>query len=243
MAQVHRGKNHLKTTARRYLNFSLLGILPVLFLIVAVGVYNVQITGYQPYLFAVVSALVSAYFWRKRKFLTPGIAGEDLALAVSAKLPDHYHVFNNLRVAHDGQGSELDLVIVGEKGVFVVEVKNHNGTIIGHEKDKEWTQHKVGRGGGRYSKQMYNPIKQVGTQVFRLAKNLNERKIPAWVQGVVFFTNPKADVKVQSTDVPVVASGQELFAYLNRYQPRQKLDSKTIDLITKFLLSKQERVA
>ena len=79
--------------------------------------------------------------------LISGMNGERIATKVLAALPDGYTVFQNLIVIYNNKESEIDNIVVGRRGVFIVEVKNHNGHIAGDLNAIYWTQHKVGRGG------------------------------------------------------------------------------------------------
>ena len=56
----------------------------------------------------------------------PGAAGERRVIEALAALDDSYYVFWNVRVAGHpgGQPTQLDLVVVGPTGIFLVEVKN-----------------------------------------------------------------------------------------------------------------------
>ena len=121
--------------------------------------------------------------------LASGIHGERVATKVLAALPDSYTVFQNVMVTYDNKKSEIDNIIVGRSGVFIVEVKNHNSRIVGDFKDIYWTQHKVGRGGTPYKNKVYNPVKQVGTHIYCLANYLRQNGINTYIEGMVYFVN------------------------------------------------------
>ena len=87
----------------------------------------------------------------KCQTLASGLEGEQAAAQVLCRLPDSYSCYQNLRVFYDGKESEMDMVVVGPTGVFIVEVKNQNGTIIGDWDQPYWTQEKIGQKGGQYS--------------------------------------------------------------------------------------------
>lgn len=68
-------------------------------------------------------------------------------------------VFKNLlvpRMTGPTATSEIDLLMVHEKGIFVCESKNYSGWIFGNESQQNWT---VSLKGGR-KEHFYNPIKQ-----------------------------------------------------------------------------------
>ena len=131
---------------------------------------------------------------------------------------------------------------MGENGVFVIETKNHNGTIVGNTADERWTQHKVGQKGGQYSKDMYSPVKQVGTHVFRLSKFLKQNGINVWVQGIVYFSTYQAVVEVNenlNNAPPVFAASEdgvrEMVHYISDYNRKNKVDKTTFEKIVNLL--------
>ena len=145
-----------------------------------------------------------------------GQAGENATADFIAQFPDSYSGFQNLKVTYEGKQSEIDMVVVGPTGVYIIETKNHNGHIRGSFESHDWMQYKVGRAGGQYSKEFYSPVKQVGTHVYRLAHYLRLRGAQVHVDAMVFFTNPAATVEVYGTpgNIPVYAgqTGAELIA-------------------------------
>lgn len=57
------------------------------------------------------------------------------------KLQGKYKLFNSVYLPRDGEKTtEVDLIIVHEKCIFIVEVKNYSGTITGDKNDKKWIQ-------------------------------------------------------------------------------------------------------
>lgn len=178
---------------------------------------------------------------RKYSILRSGVDGERQTQKTVSRLSDNYAAISNVKV-EAGYESELDLVVVGDNGVFVIETKNHNGTIVGNTADERWTQHKVGQKGGQYSKDMYSPVKQVGTHVFRLSKFLKQNGINVWVQGIVYFSNYQAVVEVNqnlNNAPPVFAVSEdgerELVRYIGNYEGKNKIDKNTFEKIVNLL--------
>lgn len=143
---------------------------------------------------------------RKGEILQAGLEGESDAAKILSKLPDSFTVFQNVDVTYDGKSSEIDSIAVGETGVFIIETKNHKGYITGSVEDKEWHQYKTGRKGGSYSKKLYNPVKQVGTHVYRVAHYLRENGVKVHVTGAVYFTNEECTLDIgKIKDIPVLS--------------------------------------
>ncbi len=173
-----------------------------------------------PMLVFVGGCLMASVEWREATIVRTGLIGERAATGVVSRLPDTYTVFTGLQVAYEDKQCELDLTVVGPSGVFVIEVKNHNGTIRGDREAHNWKQFKVGRKGTPYQKTLHSPIRQVRTHVYCLAGILEMRDIRVFVKDGVFFANPATVVELagNSTRTPVFVAredgGRELLRYL-----------------------------
>lgn len=161
--------------------------------------------------------------------------GEEHARNNLMRLSNDYTILCDVLIEVDGKKSQLDFVVVGQTGIFVNEIKNLNGSITGREEDQQWRQDKVGRQGGNYSKSFYNPVKQVGTHVYRLSKLLQSHRINVWIQGVVYFTNPKTHVLVQTTKIPVYAQveggANEVISYIQDQHERKLTNQQVNDIV------------
>lgn len=125
-----------------------------------------------------------------------GEVGEDATAHLISQLPQGYYGFRNVYVTYDGKQSEIDMVVVGKTGVFIIETKHLNGYVVGNYESHDWILHKIGRRGGSYSKEFYSPVKQVGTHVYRLANFMRSQGVNVRVEAMVFFTNPNTNVTV-----------------------------------------------
>ena len=82
-----------------------------------------------------------------------------LEYAVSSRsISGNCFVFRNLYIQHgtENRYSEIDLLLVHERGIFVFESKNYSGWIFGGETDLYWTQ----RFASGETHRFYNPIRQ-----------------------------------------------------------------------------------
>ena len=61
----------------------------------------------------------------------------------------------------NGETSEIDVLYITQKGIFVIESKNYSGWVFGSEKNYQWT---VSLSNGIKNK-LYNPIKQNQTHI------------------------------------------------------------------------------
>ena len=78
-------------------------------------------------------------------------------------------VLRNLYIPIGKETTEIDLVMIHEKGILVFESKYYGGWIYGTRKNEYWTQ-KFPNG---KSYQFYNPMKQNQTHIKALAEYLN----------------------------------------------------------------------
>lgn len=66
-------------------------------------------------------------------------------------------ILRNVYLPKDnGETSEIDVLYITQKGIFVFESKNYSGWIFGDEKGQYWTAMLPNRQKNRF----YNPIKQ-----------------------------------------------------------------------------------
>jgi hypothetical protein len=159
-----------------------------------------------------LGAVLLASLWNQGARHLHGASGEDRALGHPvvypgslAELPDHYIVFNNLEVPTENGGKrELDQVVLGRNGLFVVEVKHLRGEISGSDTDRNWQQVKRSQAGHAYTTAVRNPVSQVRSAAGVLHRYLATRGIDIRVQGIVVFTHPDVVLKVKVERVPVV---------------------------------------
>ncbi len=120
-------------------------------------------------------------------------------------------LFTNIAVFYDGKETELDNVIVNKYGVFIIEVKNYSGRLVGHEEDFEWTKYHTSESGITYPKTVKNPIKQVKRQIYILARHLEENGAKVWVNGYTLLLNNNSPVKSDY----VLKSTKEIYSALH----------------------------
>jgi hypothetical protein len=153
-----------------------------------------------------------------------GALGEDYTLSVLSSLPDSYTIFNQVDVPDERSRTgkrELDFIVCGPNGVFVIESKNHKGSVTGNERDDKWTVHKVGRGGTPYISSVRNPVRQVKSQVFVLNKFLQSKKLNPWITGIVSFSSNNDTSGIEST-VPITGSAA-LAEFVKEFKGRREI--------------------
>lgn len=158
----------------------------------------------------VICIILMSKNWKNMEILKSGLAGEEVTAEIISSLPDSFYAFQNVKVTYEDKTSELDMIVVGPTGVFVIETKNMTGTIIGDYESQEWV-HKKQVNGRTTSKNFYSPVKQVGTHVYRLANYLRSNGWPVHVASLVFFANQDADVQVSGKPTQTLVIEKRMF--------------------------------
>jgi len=111
-----------------------------------------------------------------------GKRGENRVYMELCKLPEGYHILNDLMLETEHGTTQIDHLVVSRYGVFAIETKNYKGEIYGNDNQQEWKQIIVTR--VRYKNKwwkvykyvtkntFYNPIKQACGHAAQLEKAL-----------------------------------------------------------------------
>lgn len=131
---------------------------------------------------------------RYKNILVHGLKGEKILKKTLKKiLPDNYTAFYN--VSFNGKG-DIDCIVVGPSGVYIIEAKNHTGEISFSEKG--WRQLKTSqRGNSFYNETFKNPLNQLDGHIFKVKKFFKDNGVNVWIKGVVVFTNPNVSLSLQ----------------------------------------------
>jgi hypothetical protein len=175
------------------------------------------------YGFSLIGTLVFGVYIKKIRtnisILSFGLKGEKEVLKLLSDLPKRYKVVSDILIQGRNTSSQIDYVIIGSNGIFIVEAKNIKGNIKGKETDKYLTQIKIGKGGKEYIKEMYNPTFQVKGHVIGLTKLLKKNKLPSIVQGVVYFANEDCNVEFNSSKIAMLTKkDNNLLKYIKTYK-------------------------
>lgn len=194
MAKVYKSPNPNRMRCRGAQWGAVLCVAAAMALVVCAAVFRREI-----FLLLCLTAACAAGAWRlwnRAAVLKSGLAGESAAAKALAGLPHSYSVLCNVSLAVDGRRGELDAAVVGPGGVFVVEVKNHAGSVIGEADAKTWRQTRPVKGGRRIEKTLPNPLLQNKRQVELVRRLLEENGHRCPVSGCVYFANPHISVHV-----------------------------------------------
>lgn len=222
----------------------LLGVCPVLMLIAFVWLklYNVKITGIVVIILIFLCNAAYAFLVRKYNVLTSGRRGERILYKTVRHLSGNNIIFCNLPIRYKRGRSETDMLIIGNRGVIIIEVKNHSGTIQGSWKSEKWTQRKF-----YYNKttdiEMDNPIKQMRRQRDIVKSILNSAGENVWIDTVLYFSNPNAKLRLELRENDYVCLGsRELMYFLENYENGKELSKEQIEKYAKILNNARSEV-
>lgn len=127
--------------------------------------------------------------------------------------------------------TEIDNLIINKNGIFIIEVKNYNGTLCGDIDDFEWKKIKVSPGGNVFTKEVKNPIRQMKRQTYLLSRYLKENGIRIWISPFAYFINDNSPVN----DECVISDIRELDKTIHKPQEKSyddKMISKAVRLLS-----------
>ena len=128
-----------------------------------------------------------------------GNYGEFLTFRMLEKLGEKYILTNIYIPRSDGSTTEIDLLMLNEKGIYVLESKNYSGWIFGDEKSKMWTQTLKGGKKSRF----FNPIWQNKAHITALDEYL-DRKYTNLMYSFIIFSERCELKKISYTSSNVV---------------------------------------
>lgn len=148
---------------------------------------------------------------------------------VLSGLPDSYTVYNNVFINE----SKLDRVVVGNNGVFIILDRSIKGVIHCDKDQKSWIVDKTGRGGGSYTSNVGNPLKQLGWQIHTLSKYLKDNGVNIWIDGCVYFSNSDSDLL--NKPYGCFDSDKEVVSFILNYTPKKKINPQMINRVKDLL--------
>ena len=128
------------------------------------------------------------------------------------KLSDNFIILNNLYIPKkNGSTAKIDHLVISHNGLYIIEVKNYSGFIMGSETSQYWTQ--------IYNNQkmsFYNPIIQNSIHIKALKYYLGEALYEVPIYSVIVF-GKQATLKL---DKPIrnatVIKSRKLLSYLQK---------------------------
>ena len=138
-------------------------------------------------------------------------------------------IFRNVYLPKDnGETSEVDVVFITTKGIFLIESKNYSGWIFGNENDRNWTATLQ----GGVKNQFYNPIWQNKSHVRWMEKVVGE-SVPLY--SIIVFSErcELKSITLTSNEVAVIKRNELMPTIMAVWNSKpDRVHSGTIELIT-----------
>ena len=112
-------------------------------------------------------------------------------------------LFNIYIPKNSDETSEIDVLMISQKGLFVFESKNYSGWIFGNEHSKYWMQTLATGRNQSHKEKFYNPIKQNDSHIKNLTRYL---KMDLTCYSVISFAERTTlkDIEIFRDDVKVI---------------------------------------
>ena len=177
--------------------------------------------------------LVAFYFYlRKYRIYRGGWEGEkQVSKFLTSNLSDDYYLLNDLYL-RDG-GGDIDHVVLGTNGVFVLETKNWSGSISCN--GDEWQR----AGRRNFSGSPSRQVKRNAAKIKKIIDNSpNLRPLGLWVEGIAVFTNNHATLHVNNSAVPILKLSQ-LPNHITAHKSSRSLSCEQLEAIGKEIIKQK----
>lgn len=167
--------------------------------------------------------------------LEAGLRGEaQTTRKLADTLDNSYHVFNDILLRQGLGRAQIDHLVVGPRGIFVIETKNWKGSIYGQGDEPTWTQTSPGREPIRRR----SPVAQVQRHAAAVNALLKGEKVD-WpdVVPVVAFAFGQTDLWVEHPTVPVTHV-ERLPAVMEKHAAKRTYGREEIDRVVNLLVRK-----
>ena len=149
-----------------------------------------------------------------------GVEGEAAVLERLRELPDNFTLLNRVRLPDEtltNRERELDFIVAGPSGFWVIEVKNTPGHIQVRPNEKHWPlARRAGCGSAPSWNAMPNPIPQARAQVEALERWLLRQGISTRARPMIVLAHPEVALSdADQSPVPVLLRDQ-IKAYLEQ---------------------------
>src|SRR3989344_720943 len=180
---------------------------------------------------SLISFVIGGFFLGSSLNYRSGIYGEQRTIEILQNLPDSYSLINDVNLP-SGYGN-IDHVVLGHNGIFVIETKNFEGQF--RCEGDQWYKYK-----DTWSKEyeQKSPSKQVKRNALILKQYLTSKRILnqslIWVEAIVVLTHHNVSLDCNNPTVPILES-QELCNYIQNNRARITFSSPELEKIARVL--------
>jgi hypothetical protein len=233
MRKIDGSSNYLKNQTRKYLSRAILSLLFAILLFALTCYYvlfhtqSIGIIEAAGFITSLAGLLIFQYCQRKYHVYKGGRQGEKTVIkTLTNNLNDEYCIINGAYLK--GGGGDIDHIVLGPTGVYVLETKNWSGKITCN--GDQW--HRPGK------KIKSNPSLQAKYNTQKVKRLIDSSSIfqrfDIWVEGLLVFTNTNAKLNINNPTITVLNIQQ-----LSGYIKKQKSSYLTKDQIQQIIKQMQ----
>jgi len=230
MRKVNMDSHYLKNQSRKYLSRAVLFLLLFILLFSLTGYLvlfkteNISTLEGAGFVTSLIMLILFRHYQQKYRIYESGRQGEKTVNnALTKNLGDEYCLINGAYLK--GGGGDVDHILLGPSGVYVLETKNWSGKIVCH--GDQWQRP------GKKNKT--NPSLQVKHNTQKIRHIINTiptlQNCHVWVEGIIVFTNPHADLSINNPTVTILRLSQ-LIGHIKN-QKNNHLTKEQVQQITK----------
>ena len=187
-------------------------------------------------LFLLILLFFAVVFYRSYAGYRRGSEGEKTVTKIlTSTLGDEYSLINDVYI-HDGYGN-IDHIVLGPNGVFVIETKNYAGRIVCD--GDEWSSQHTGKFNRLLHYDLGSPSRQVkrnALRVKRVIENIDAFKSKRiWVDGLLVFANKRVDLRINNPTVPILRASN-LPDFIIKKKTDSEFSAEDLKLIGKEIL-------
>jgi hypothetical protein len=172
---------------------------------------------------------------RDARMIGGGRKGEiEVSRILAELLGDDTYILNDITLPCGRGTAQIDHLVVGPNGLFVIETKNWHGVIRGSGADRSWKQ--FAKSGGK-PRHVSNPIRQNRRHVLAVKDTLSAAGLD-WPDTLALLINFSSstvfDIKESATSI---LSPREAAGFIHNHQPSRLYTAEeiqhTVDLLRK----------
>ena len=236
MRKIKGLSSYLKNQVRK--NLAKAALCALLFTVVFSFLINRILTALQitileeiSFVFLVVPIAAFYFYLRKYHLYNGGWQGEkEVAALLSRTLSDDYYLLNDFYMQ---SGGDIDHIVLGPNGVFVLETKNWSGVISC--RGDEWQRSGKRNFSGSPSRQ----IKRNAAKIQYLIDNASKlRHLGVLVESAVVFTNQHASIQINNPTVTILKLPQ-LPSYITTYKRLPNFSREQLEAIAREIVNQK----
>ncbi len=234
MRQLKGSSNYLKNQVLKNLAKAALSILILSIILFALTLRVLSTWQVGPLeeaglLLSVVPLIGFFFYLRKYRIFKGGWEGEKQVIRLlNDKLNDAYYILNSLYL-NDG-GGDIDHIVLGPNGVFVLETKNWSGSISCS--GEEWRRAGKHNFSGNPSRQIKRNVAKI-KQIINNNQNLSSLEI--WVEGIVVLTNKHATLHLNNPTISILKLPQ-VPTHIAEFRSSRSLSRQQLEVIGKEII-------